>query len=530
MDEFRDRFVRKGNYIYGSFLKPQAVDGLINRVNAGDRSDLVGRFPFTEESVDDAVQCARKGFRVWRRVGLNDRAAAVHRFREALAAWQQPLASLMARETGVPAWEARREVLRVVRDLDVLLDDGLQHVAPTVIDPQAARSDRRARGVVAVLAPSITPLYVMAVHVAMAVLAGNSAVFKPSKFTPATGQLTAELWDRCRLPRGLVNMVQGSGSGVGARLVAHPGVDIALFTGSWKGAQAVRRALVDRPDLPVVFQTGGKSTAIVLADADLPRAAFEILVGAFLASGQRPDSTARVIVEERVWGAFAGELVRRAAHLRVGYSHDHDAFVGPLVSDALRTQYRRLLSALQASGAHALLPGDAAHEMSRRGHYVLPVIAEVPWATGPAHLADEPPGPALLLYRVADSEQALALHERFHARRACAVFSRQAPSRLQPFTEQLTTGAVLVNRSTLGLPIKVRSAPMGSAGDGHGQGLDLLSHLAVPRGWMADLRAFDPSRELPGMYWQTNGPPVELRAADIEELTEDTETDKNARS
>ena len=84
-----ERLLRKGDYIFGSFLRGEQIDGFINAVNPGDRSDLLGRFPFSLRNVDEAVEFAHRGWKVWKRVGLMDRAAAVMRFRDHLLQQQE---------------------------------------------------------------------------------------------------------------------------------------------------------------------------------------------------------------------------------------------------------------------------------------------------------------------------------------------------------------------------------------------------------------------------------------------------------
>src|SRR6185436_20177016 len=121
VDEVRFRLLRRGDYIFGSFLKPESVDGYINGVNPGDKADVLGRFPFSESSVDEAVEYANIGAKTWRRASLNDRANALRRFREHIARFQERLASLITRETGKPIWEARHEVIATVRALDLFL-------------------------------------------------------------------------------------------------------------------------------------------------------------------------------------------------------------------------------------------------------------------------------------------------------------------------------------------------------------------------------------------------------------------------
>jgi len=395
-----DRIVRKGDYIFGSFLRGEQVDGFINAVNPGDRTDTLGRFPFSLRNVDEAVEFAHRGHKSWRRVGLMDRAAAVMRFRDHLHQQQEVFAQLCTREMGKPLWEARQEVGSAIRAIDLYLDDGMGLIAPRVIEEIGARADYMPRGVVGMVCPYNLPVMLGASLSAAAILGGNSVVMKPSKFTPGVGQLLAEMWDRCRLPRGTFNLVQGSGSVVGQRLLSHPGLDVVMFHGSYETAREVRKSLADRPDLPTLYQCGGKGIAMVLDDAELDRAVYEVMVGACLSGGQRHNSTARVIVTDRIYDSFVQNLVGRIKRARIGYGLDPNVLMGPLASESLRTRFRKYCAALHNRGHHALLEGVPLDVAGYRGCYVRPGVYEVYWENGHPFLNDEPPGPVLLIYRV----------------------------------------------------------------------------------------------------------------------------------
>jgi len=510
MDDLRDRLVRKGNYIHGSFIKPESVDGYINCVNPGDRTDILGRFPFSEAAVGDAISHAERGFEELRGQGLNDRAALVRAFREQVYAYQEPVSRLLSRETGKPLWEARQEIVGAVRDIDLYLDEGLGLLAPRTLADTGARSDFVPRGVVAVLCPYTYPFRVAATRTAAAVLAGNSVVYKPSKFTPAVGQAVAEIWDRVRAPRGVVNMVQGSGSVVGQKLITHPGVSALLATCSFKTAMAVRRAVFERPELPVVYETGGKGVAIVLADADLDQAVYEVMVGAFLTAGQRHNSTARVLVEDGIYDRFVAELVVRTGRLEIGYGFRDNVFMGPLISENLRTRFRKYNRALAARGHKPLLKGKALNARTHRGFYVSPGIHAVDHDAGHPFLNEEPPGPNLLVYRVSDLAAAVALHNRAVYRLVCSLFTTRQGLDLQSAMHGLKTGAVNVNRSTVGATLRLPSTGLGrSAGGGPG-GLELVRALTFSRSQVQETRDFDPRLTVPGTHWVDEGELEEL--------------------
>ncbi len=501
LDGHNDRLLRRGDYIWGSFVKPERVDGYIVGVNPGDRSDVLGRFPFCEGSVDDAVDSANRGVVHWRRVSRVDRAKAVRKFRDSLNRFQEKFAILITRETGKPLWEARQEVVASVRAVDLLLEEGLALLQPRILNEREARSDYRPRGVVALLVPYNLPLLIPALQTSAALLAGNTIVVKPSKFTPGVGQAVAEMWDRCKLPRGVFNLVQGSGSSIGQRLVTHPKVDALLFNGGFQTAMAIRRATFDRPELPAVFQCGGKGAAIVLDGCELDRAVYEVLVGAFLTAGQRHNSTGRVILTETVFEAFLDKLARQASRVTVGYGFEPQTFFGPLISENFRTRYRRYGRAIAARGHTTLLPSVNREVAGRRGFYASPSLHVIDWQNGHAFINDEPPGPSLLLYRVKSWEEAVALHNKLLYRVSTSLFVDPGQRDLPEIIGRLKTGSLNINRGTIGASLRLPAAGLGRSGNGIPAGVDLLRFLATPRSTLVEVRPFDSSHAVPGINW-----------------------------
>lgn len=502
----RERLLRRGDYIWGSFIKPERVDGYVVGVNPGDRSDVLGRFPFSEASVDDAVNSAIRGHRVWRQGTVVQRSDSLRKYKEHLGKGRDYFAALITRETGKPQWEARQEVLASMRAIDLLLDDGLALLEPRVLDEREARSDWRPRGVVGVLTPYIMPLLIPTLHVASALLAGNTVVFKPSKFTPGVGQGVAELIDRCRLPRGAFNLVQGSGSAIGQRLATHPGLDALLFSGSFATAMAIRRATFERPELPTLYQCGGKGCALVMPDADLERTAYELVVGAYLSAGQRHNSTGRAIIHRDIFDDLTEEMVRRVQNLRIGYGFDEDIFFGPVISENFRTRYRRYGRTLLARGHTPLLEAQNRDVEGRKGFYVEPSLYWTNWQNGHSFLNEEPPGPTLLLYRAEGVDEAISLHNQLVYRTSASVFTDPEGDYLEPLTQRLKTGALNVNRATVGASLRLPSVGLGRASNGIPGGIDLLRFLSTPRATLVERRAFDPSQVVPGVQWDASAP------------------------
>lgn len=504
-----ERLLRKGDYVYGSFIKPEQVDGYINGVNPGDRADVLGRFPFSLRSLEDAVEAASLGAMKWRRASIMDRAAAVRRFREQLIVHQEALARLLVREVGKPLWEARQEVASAIRAIDLYLDDGIGLIAPRVIEDISARTDYLPRGVIGVVTPYNLPVQLGVTMSVACILGGNSLVMKPSKFTPGVGQSLAELWDRCKLPRGVFNLVQGSGGVVGQRLVSHPRLDALLFFGSFESARDVRRVTAERPELPALFQTGGKGVAVVLDDAEVDRAVYEVVVGACLTAGQRHNSTARVIVTNGVYDRFVKQLVRRVHRLNIGYGMDPETFMGPVISDNFKNRFKKYCRTVQLRGHATLIEGDAVDVGHVRGNYVRPGVYAIDWRNRNAFLVEEPPGPTILVYRVNDWEEAAALHNQAAFRLATAVFTNPDNPILGELRDALRTGALNVNRGTIGTSLRLPSLGLGRSSNGVPAGLELMRVVTYPRSSLVESRPFDDTNLVPGVNWHDEVQPDE---------------------
>jgi acyl-CoA reductase-like NAD-dependent aldehyde dehydrogenase len=507
---YRERLLRKGDYVYGSFVKPEQVDGYINAVNPGDRTDLIGRFPFSVQNLEEALRFAQMGAQVWRRWGLMDRAAAVRRFREQVVNAQEALARLLTRENGKSLWEARQEVASTIRAIDLYLDDGLGLVAPRLIEDISARTDYLPRGVVGIVAPYNLPVLLGASLAAASILGGNAVVMKPSKFTPGTGQALAELWDKCKIPRGVFNLVQGSGGVIGQRLVSHPALDAFLFAGSYESAREIRAATADRPELPALYQCGGKGIAIVLDDAEVDRAVYEVIVGACLTCGQRHNSTARVIVTRAVHDRFVAELLRRIRRLTIGWGLDADTFMGPLISENLRTRFRRFGRTLVQRGHTALLEADVADVPGWRGNYVHPGVYAMDWQRKDPSLTEEPPGPLLMIYRVEDWEEAVELHNRAAFRLCASLFTRPDNPALPEVKDTLRTGALNLNRGTIGTSLRLPSMGLGRSSNGVAAGMELMRVVTYPRSSLVEARPFDPANLVPGVNWDVEDTDVDV--------------------
>ena len=309
------------------------------------------------DEVRQAVIRARRAHEGWAALPLADRIRHLARLRGVVARRAEDIADRIEAETGKPRVEALAEVALVTG-----LMRHLERRAPRVLGARrpagggvfarGARVEREPRGVVGVLAPWNYPFVLTAEPAFTALFGGNAVVLKPSERTPFTGSVLPELLEEAGLMSGLLEVVQGRAE-TGEALVT-AGVDHLHLTGGGATGRKVLQAAAPRL-LPVSLELGGKDPAIVLADADLDRAARGIAFGAFFNAGQSCVAVERVYVEEEVAEAFLRRLARVASELRTGTGGEVD--LGPVATEEVLERIEAQLEDAVELGARVLCGG-----------------------------------------------------------------------------------------------------------------------------------------------------------------------------
>ncbi|MEY4508692.1 MAG: succinylglutamic semialdehyde dehydrogenase [Pseudomonadota bacterium] len=454
----------RGDYLAGHFVAVVAdeADGVIERVSPRDFADVVGRHAYRERAVDEAVQHARRAFPGWAALPLDERKALLLELKRVLAGRTSELALAITREVGKPLWEAETEVAAALAKIDVTLSDGLALVEAREVGGPAQRYAFRPHGVAAVLGPFNFPLHLVHGHVVPALATGNTVVVKPSELTPLVGQLYAECFDAAGFPPGVFNLVQGVGSS-GARLAAHPDVDVVMLTGSYAVGQAIKRATLDQPHKLLALELGGRNPAIVLADANLDKAVHDVLWGAFVTSGQRCSGTATALVERSLFDAFATRLTDKLAKIRVGDPLSPGVFMGPLVSEAARTRYLAALAQAEQHGVLRVAGGDPVSGVPR-GAFVSPSVHRNLTPGVSPYEVDELFGPNLALESVDDIDAAIArAHVSPYGLSASVFCARE--STFEYALARLRYGCVNWNAPTCGASSRLPFGGLGNSGN-----------------------------------------------------------------
>lgn len=416
-------------------FNPSTEDRLVT-VSTGD-----------SQTVDLAVQSAAQAFAAWSSSAGALRGELLARIAEGVRQNRQHLMTLQSRNNGKPLAEAGLDVDDVIATFEYYADlardlDATQDRAVALPSSDfAARLRREPCGVVALIVPWNFPMVTTAWKLAPALAAGCTVVLKPSEVTPLPELALARIMLDAGLPPGVLNVVCGTGIAVGAPLSSHPQVAKISFTGSNAvGVQVMQRAAETVKG--VSLELGGKSSLIVLEDADLDLAVELTCAGGFYNAGQMCSATSRVLVAEQLAEVFVEKVKARAQAICVGDPFDEGVQMGPLVN---RAQYERVLTHIArglAAGAR-LECGGRRPEGLGRGFYIAPtVFTEV--ALDSSVWNEEIFGPVICIRRFSSPAEAIALANQSDFGLVATVVSRN-PDAANHVADALQAGMVWIN-------------------------------------------------------------------------------------
>lgn len=318
-------------------------------------------------------------------------------------------------------------------------------------------------GVVAAIVPWNFPLMNAVWKIAPALACGCTVVLKPAELTPLSALWLGQLALEAGLPPGVLNVVPGYGTTVGAALVSHPDVDKISFTGSPAVGRSIMRAAAEHVT-HVGLELGGKSPSIVFADCNIDAAVRQTSSGAFFNAGQVCSAATRVIVESAIYDEFVARLTARAKSLRIGDTLDSRTSLGPVVSEKQMDKILGYVEVGRAEGATLTTGGARA---GNRGYFIEPtVLADVD--NHARVVQEEIFGPVVTVLRARDERHALELANGTDYSLAAAVWTRNL-DRAHRMADALEAGIVWIN--TYG-PTDAR-LPWGGMGGESGIGRDL---------------------------------------------------------
>lgn len=407
----------------------------------------------TVEDLNAAVAAARRAFedRSWAGLSGADRAAVLLRTAELLRLRRDEIAYWEVLENGKPIAQARGEIDHCIACFEVgagaarlLHGDSFNSLG----DGLFGMVLREPVGVVGLITPWNFPFLILCERVPFILASGCTMVVKPSEVTSATTLMLGEILAEAGLPKGVYNVVTGSGRTIGQALTEHPDVDMLSFTGSTGVGRSVVHAAADSNFKKLGLELGGKNPIIVFADADLEDAADGAAFGISFNTGQCCVSSSRLIVDARVAAEFESILTAKMKKIIVGDPLDEATQVGAITTDAQNQTILSYIDKGRAEGAK-VLTGGSVMDLGR-GSYIAPTLFS--GVTPDMSIArDEIFGPVLSSFTFNTMEEAICLANDTVYGLAASVWSKNIDTALT-VSRRVRAGRFWVNCIMAGGP------------------------------------------------------------------------------
>jgi aldehyde dehydrogenase (NAD+) len=461
------------NFINGEWVASSSGKVFENR-NPADHSEIVGCFQDSaREDVDQAVAAAREAYRKWRLTPAPKRAEYVYKVGEILVRRKEEYAREMTREMGKILKETRGDVQEGIDISYYTAGEGRRmfgRTVPSELPNKYAMSLRMPVGICSLITPWNFPMAIPSWKLMPALVCGNTVVLKPASDTPLSAYHLVKVCQEAGIPRGVVNLVTGSGRNVGTPLLEHPHVDLVSFTGSTEtGGQVGETAarLFKRCSL----EMGGKNAIIVMDDARLDLALDGVLWGAFGTAGQRCTATSRVVVHKKVYDEFMEKLVERAKNLKVGDGLDETVEMGPVINEAAVKKITDYVQIGRDEGATLTCGGVRLTKAELgRGFFFSPTIfGDV--NPGMRLAQEEIFGPILSVIPCDGLDQAIEIVNGVKYGLSSAIYTQDV-NRAFVAMRDLFTGIFYVNSSTIGAEVQLPFGGTKQTGNGHREAAD----------------------------------------------------------
>src|SRR5438045_4772808 len=297
------------NFIGGKWIE-SASSRTADNNNPANSEDIIGTVrQATREEARAAVEAAAEAFRGWRMTPAPARGKIVAKAARLMEETREELARILTREEGKTISESRGELQRSINVAEFCAGESRRLNGETILSELPANfayTIKQPLGVVACVTPWNFPVAIPVWKIAPALVAGNTVVFKQATLTPGTAVRIVEIFEEAGIPKGVLNLILGSGSDAGDEVINHPAVKAVSFTGSNQvGIRLYEQ--VSRRGAKCQCEMGGKNPVVIMEDADMELAVESTAQGAFGSSGQRCTATSRAVVVNKI----ADELVDR---------------------------------------------------------------------------------------------------------------------------------------------------------------------------------------------------------------------------
>jgi aminomuconate-semialdehyde/2-hydroxymuconate-6-semialdehyde dehydrogenase len=409
---------------------------------------IYAQAPLSEEAdVLEAIHAAKEAFLPWSRLSKDQRAAHLRELAALILKNMDELVLAESRDNGKP--------VRLSKAVDIPRSaTNFEYFANLLTGVQEASFETRPGvlnlvrpmplGVVSCISPWNLPLYLFTWKIAPALAAGNTVVAKPSEVTPMTAYLFSKIVQQSSLPKGVLNIIHGTGAGVGSTLTTHPDIKAVSFTGSTATGGTIAK-LTAPLFKKVSLEMGGKNATLIFEDANLERTVSEAARASFANQGQICLCGSRILIHESIYQQVKERLVERAQSLVIGDPLDPQTQHGALVSKEHLEKVMSYIELAKKDGARILCGGERLKidGECEEGYFLAPTLIEGLAADHPFN-QEEIFGPVASLIPFSSEEEAIKIANSTIYGLAFSVWTENV-HRAHRVSEQLEAGIVWVN-------------------------------------------------------------------------------------
>ncbi|CDQ42039.1 aldehyde dehydrogenase family protein [Virgibacillus salexigens] len=453
------------NFIDGDWVEVEASTAVINPATG---EEIVQVPLSSSENVHQAVYAAKQAQKEWALVPAPQRAEVLYRVGYLMKERKERLSQLLTMENGKVIEEARGEVQEGIDMAFYMAGEGRRlfgQTTPAELKDKFAMSQRCPVGVVGIITPWNFPIAIATWKSFPAIVAGNAVIWKPATETPIMAYELASIFEEAGLPKGIMNVVFGTGSTVGDAMVHHEDIRIISFTGSNDTGRNIA-AECGKQLKKVSLEMGGKNAVIVMEDADVDLAVEGILWSAFGTSGQRCTACSRVIVHEDVKSTLEERLLAEMEKLTIGNGLDERNKIGPIINQKGVEKIKSYIQIGKDEGAKLLAGGYEWKDDSHQdGIFFAPTLFTD--ANSSMRIAQEEIfGPVVSLIPVESFEEAIKVNNGVTFGLSSSIFTKDV-NRVFQAQRDLDTGIVYVNAGTTGAEIHLPFGGTKGTGNGH---------------------------------------------------------------
>jgi len=483
------------------FINNQWIEGkgsTLNTINPATGSISHRLMMANASQANDALDAAANAFTQWRKKNINERKQILEKYAELLKTHKDEIVTVLTEETGKPFWEAATEVDSAIGKIAISLQAYLARTPEQVMisdEPNYIGYTHKPHGVMVALGPYNFPLHLPNGHIVPALLAGNTIVFKPSKYTPRSGLMIAKLLQLAGLPDGVLNIIIGDPT-IGQVLLKSDAIEGVLFTGSYQTGKLIHEQFAGKVDKILALEMGGNNPLVIWDVKDIKAACYHTILSAYITAGQRCSCARRLIIPNSNLGdKIITQLKQMMQGITVGIpDKNNETFMGAVMTQSATQQLLAAQSEYAKNNAEII---TAMQQLKENTGLLTPGLIDV---TAMKNFIDEEYfGPMLQVTRVSDFDEAIHVANQTQYGLTAGLFSDDV-TLFETFHQEIRAGVINFNKQLTGASSKAPFGGVGFSGNHRPSAYYAADYCAYPVAGMQSAALTIPNNDnIPGL-------------------------------